>query len=109
VPPHIEVVAQDEEGEGLAGVEVWLAWSGGTDRAVTGLKPQEGKGYADFDAAPGVSYDLSTSAMGMPLVTGLLIKSCPAQEGEQPTPGSWRIVLTLRPAESEPLTGTSQP
>jgi hypothetical protein len=109
VSPHVEVVVQDEEGNGLAGVEIWLAWPGGADRAVTGLKPQEGEGYADFDAAPGVSYDLSTSALGMPLVTGLLSKSCPAQEGEQPMLGSWRIVLVLRPPADEPPAGTSQP
>lgn len=101
-PPHIEVVVQDEDGNGLAGVEVWLTWPGGADRAVTGLKPQKGKGYADFNVEPGIGYDLSTSALGVPLTTGLLIAPCPTQEeGAQPVAGSWRIVLAPRAAESE--------
>jgi hypothetical protein len=109
-PPHIEVVVQDENGNGLAGIEIWLTWPGGADRAVTGLKPQKGKGYADFSVEPGVRYDLSTSALGVPLVSGLLIEPCPAQEEEeQPLPGSWRIVLAPRPAEGEQVEETRRP
>lgn len=109
-PPHIEVVVQDKEGKGLTGIEIWLTWPGGADRAVTGLKPQQGAGYADFDIEPGVSYDLSASALGMPLVSGLLLKSCPTQEeGEQPLPGSWRVVLVPRTTESEQIEETRQP
>jgi len=103
--PRIEVVVRDERGAGLAGVEVWLMWPGGADRAVTGLKPQSGAGYADFDAergAPGaVNYTLGISELGMPLVTDLRITSCPSQKGKEPLVGSWRIVLERRPPESE--------
>ncbi len=90
---HIEVVVRDERGAGVAGVEIWLTWPGGADRAVTGLKPQHGAGYADFNAEPGVSYALSIGELGMPLVTGLRIEPCPVEEGENPLMGSWRIVL----------------
>jgi hypothetical protein len=99
---HIEVVVQDEHGAGLAGVTVWLIWPGGADRAVTGLKPRDGVGYADFDAELGVSYALSIGELGMPLVTDLRIESCPAEKKEEePQLGSWRIVLERQPPETE--------
>jgi len=99
--PHIEVVVRDKRGTGLAGVEVWLMWPGGADRAITGLKPQSGVGYADFNAEQGVNYTLGISELGMPLVTDLQITSCPSQKGKEPLLGSWRIVLERRPSETE--------
>jgi len=95
--PHIEVVVRDERGAGLPGVEVWLVWTGGADRAVTGLKPRNGTGYADFNAEPGVRYALSVGELGRPLVAGLQIEACPAQGSEAPAPGSWRLVVEPRP------------
>ena len=86
-------MVKDERGEEVAGVEVWLMWPGGADRAVTGLKPQEGVGYADFDVEWGVNYSLGTSELGRPLVTALRLEPCPASEGAGPMIGSWRIVL----------------
>jgi hypothetical protein len=92
-PARIEIVVQDERGKGLAGVEVWLTWPAGADRAMTGLKPQNGAGYADFDAEWGVSYSLSIGELGRPLVAGLRLETCPSEEGAEPLLGSWRIVL----------------
>ena len=91
--PQIQVVVQDETGKGIPGMEVWLVWSTGSDRAVTGLKPELGAGYVDFDATPGVDYVLSIGELGFPLVTDLQIQPCPAEEDEDQTPGSWRVVL----------------
>jgi hypothetical protein len=92
-------VVKDERGRGLAGVEVWLMWPGGADRAVTGLKPRRGAGYADFDAEWGVNYSLSIGELGRPLVTALRLEPCPVEEGaenEEPIIGSWYIVLEPR-------------
>jgi hypothetical protein len=91
--PRIEVVVQDDEGEGVPGIAVWLIWPDGADRAVTGLKPDQGPGYADFDADEGVSYDISLGEFAMPLVTRLRLEGCPVGEDEEPFTGSWRIVL----------------
>ena len=100
--PRIEVLLRDERGAGLAGVEVWLLWPGGADRAVTGLKPQNGAGYADFNAEPGASYVLGIGELGMPLVTDLQIEPCPLEDDEEPLMGSWRLVLEPRsPDHSE--------
>jgi hypothetical protein len=107
--PHIEVVVQDEDGQGLAGVEVWLMWPGGADRAVTGLKPQQGKGYVDFGAEPDENYTLGTSALGVSLVTDLQIEPCPEQKGKEPMLGSWRVVLQRQsPPTPEPESESSE-
>jgi hypothetical protein len=101
--PHIEVIVQDEQGGGVPGVELWLMWDGGTDRAVTGLKPEQGMGYADFDAEQGVDYSIGIGELGAPLVTGLRLEPCPEEKGKEPLVGSWRIVLERKaPATSTP-------
>ncbi len=91
-PVHIEVLVQDERGAGVAGVEVWLMWDGGADRAVTGLKPPHGAGYADFNVEPGVRYSLGVGELAMPLATGLQVEPCPDTDFS----GSWRILLAPR-------------
>jgi hypothetical protein len=93
-PWHIEVVVQDEDGEGVPAVEVWLTWAQGADRAVTGLKPDQGLGYADFNAEPDTDYTISVGELGMPLVSGLRLEACPAEVGDGETVvGSWRVIL----------------
>jgi hypothetical protein len=106
--PHIEVVVQDENGTGLSGVEVWLMWTDGSDRAVTGLKPGGGLGYVDFGAEEGVEYSLGTSELGAPLVSGLRLESCPEEKGKDPMVGSWRIVLERRPLVTSTPTVTPE-
>jgi hypothetical protein len=91
--PHIEVIVRDENGAGLSGVRVWLTWPGGADRAITGLKPQRGAGYADFNVEQGVTYALSIGELGIPLVTDLMIEPCPADEDQASLMGSWLVVL----------------
>jgi hypothetical protein len=97
--PRIEVVVRDERGAGVSGVEVWLMWSGGADRAVTGLKPHSGAGYADFNAERGVEYALGVGELGTPLVTDLQIEPCSTDEDQAPLMGSWLIVLEPQPSE----------
>lgn len=92
-PLRIEVVVQDDRGQGVPGVEVWLIWSDGADRAVTGLKPAHGAGYADFNAVPDVTYALSVDGLRIPAVTGLRLEDCPGEEAEESFLGSWRIVV----------------
>lgn len=93
-PLHIGVVVEDERGAGVPGVAVWLTWGEGADRAVTGLKPDQGLGYVDFNAHPDTSYAISVGEVGIPLVTGLELEACPPEGEEVETIlGSWRIVL----------------
>jgi hypothetical protein len=106
--PHIEVVVQDEESAGVPGVEIWLLWADGADRAVTGLKPEQGMGYADFDAEEGVDYSIGISELGAPLVTGLRLESCPEEKGKDPLVGSWRIVLERKSLATSTPTATPE-
>jgi hypothetical protein len=105
---HIEVVVQDEDGAGVPGVEVWLMWADGADRAVTGLKPGEGLGYVDFDAEEGIEYSLGTSELGAPLASGLRFELCPEEKGKDPVMGSWRIVLEREPVATSTPTVTPE-
>jgi hypothetical protein len=98
--PRVEVVVKDDRGTGVPGVEIWLMWPGGADRAVTGLKPQDGAGYADFNVEPNVRYSLGIGEVGMPLVTDLRLDPCPTGEDTE-LMGSWRIVLEPRSAETD--------
>lgn len=98
--PHVEVSVRDERGGGLPGVVVWLVSPDEANRAVTGLKPQHGAGYADFNAEPNVSYALSVGELGAVLINDLRIETCPGQRHGEPLLGSWRIVLA--PPSPEP-------
>ncbi|MFP4395325.1 MAG: hypothetical protein ACLFTI_08690 [Anaerolineales bacterium] len=73
-------VAEDEDEDEMAplpGEEIWLLGDEAADRAVTGMRPVLGLGYADFEVAPGQSYKVYVgSATGAPLVT-LPVGPCP--------------------------------
>lgn len=93
---RIEVTVLDSAGDGLPGARLWLVWDEGADWAVTGLMPERGTGYADFEADPDIHYSLGLGEYGMPLLRGLEILKCPdTGEGEQRL-GSWRIVIEER-------------
>ena len=84
---------RDEHGTGLAGVKVWLIWPSGADRAITGLKPEQGRGYADFDVKWGVNYSLGIGELGTPLITAIRLEPCPVDDDKDAIIGSWRIIL----------------
>ena len=69
--------------EPLPGENVWLLWDEAADRAVTGMRPALGLGYADFEVTPGQTYKVYVgSATGAPLVT-LPIGPCPLPHDER--------------------------
>ena len=93
--PLIRVTAQDAEGNGLPGVDVWITWDGGADRFVTGLKPEFGAGFGDFDMQPDVSYRVGAGAQSaLALVSNLRADACVTDTG-----GTGRLTWTvvLRP------------
>ena len=89
--PVIQVFAEDQAGEPVAGVEVVVNWEGGEDHFFTGLKPELGLGYADFSMTPGVAYTLKLSGGGNP-VPGLTPAECETQGGKRYW-GSWQLVF----------------
>jgi hypothetical protein len=90
--PLIIVEAQDKAGEQIPGVQVFVFWQGGEDRFFTGLKPEFGPGYADFEMQPGVTYTVQLAQGGQP-VTGLSANECEGSSRERHW-GAWRLVFT---------------
>jgi hypothetical protein len=78
------VSIRGRETQGLVGLpmrEIWLIWDDGADRAITGLRPQKGLGYADFAVVPDRTYNLYIdSPSGRPILT-LQVEPCPPAEG----------------------------
>jgi hypothetical protein len=99
-PPQIRVLLEDEKGKGIPGIEVWVTWENGADRFVTGLKPEKGSGYADFDMQPGVPYAVAVAESALPIVTGLGTEQCPSSDPAQTIMASWQ--LTFRPVPPTP-------
>jgi hypothetical protein len=105
--PNIEVQIEGEKGEPLDGIDVWLIWDDGADRAVTGLKPALGAGTVDFLAEPDVTYGIAVGELGHLLITQLRLKECPEQDDSPSSLGSWYIVLRLTRVEDTQETNTS--
>ncbi len=89
--PQIRVIVQDAAGQSVAGKEVWITWEGGTDRFVTGLKPEIDPGYGDFDMQPDQSYNVGVDKPTSVIVSGLRADSCEA-DGRT----SWRLIVAPR-------------
>lgn len=85
--PQIQVETLDAANQPVAGVEIVVSWASGEDHFFTGLKPELGLGYADFEMAPETSYTLRINDGGQS-VTTLAATSCP--DG---TWGIWKMVF----------------
>lgn len=90
-PPQIRVIVQDAAEQGLPGKEVWVTWEGGSDRFVTGLKPEIDPGYGDFDMQPDQSYNVGVDKPTSVIVSGLRADPC-----ETDGRTSWRLILAQR-------------
>lgn len=91
--PQIRVTVQAADGTGLPGVDVWITWDGGADRFVTGLKPEFGAGFGDFDMQPDVSYRVGAGTQSaLALVNNVRANACTTDDGEAGRL-SWDIVL----------------
>lgn len=55
---RIAVWIQDAQGRPLPSIEIVASWSAGQDRFYTGLRPERGAGYADFEMAPATVYEV---------------------------------------------------
>ena len=103
--PQIRVTVADLTGAGLPGVDIWITWDGGADRFVTGLKPEFGSGYGDFDMQPDVSYRVGAGAQSaLALVSNLRAGACSTATGAAGRL-SWGIALRPVGAEDTPESG----
>lgn len=93
---RIEVMVLDGDGAGIPGVEVQVVWGGGQESFFTGLKPERGLGYADYQMQPGETYSLTLVGRSDP-VAGLSAGVCTTDSGAESVPG-YRLTFTPRTA-----------
>lgn len=74
------VFVSDARQNPISGVEVIVEWGGNEEHFFTGLKPELGRGYADFSMQPNQSYSLRL-ATGSTAVANLSAPACQDQDG----------------------------
>lgn len=89
--PLLQVVTESSNGDGLPGIEVVISWEGNEEHFFTGLKPELGRGYADFLMTPGVTYSLRLAA-GSEIITDLSAGECETSAGTRYW-GSWLLIF----------------
>ena len=85
---------RDANGAEMPNVGIQVRWTGGDDIVYTGLKPERGIGYADYQAAPGTFSATILNAQGdqvSDLVIGQVPADCKADRGA--TPRGWKLVF----------------
>jgi len=91
--PLIQVYATNANGDGVPGVEIIISWAPDNQETfVTGLKPDIGPGYADFEAQRDVAYTIELPESGL-LLSEVKIPTCETDEGDS-YPGSYQVFIT---------------
>ncbi len=96
-PGLIAVWVQDAEGNGLAGTEIVVSWATGEDRFVTGLRPERGVGYADFEMSAQVEYDVGLAGYKGEIAQGLTADLAPGVCPAGTLVQDWRVTFQQIP------------
>lgn len=94
---HLQVSVRDQRGRDLPNIAVEIHWATGEDVLYTGLKPERGIGYADFQAASttySVTIQNSQSDVAENLIVGDAPANCKNDRGQ--TPRGWKLVFQQR-------------
>jgi hypothetical protein len=94
-PGSIGVWVRDKDGNELAGVEIVVSWSAGQDRFFTGLWPERGIGYADFEMAPEVEYDVALAGFKGDAAGGLSADLLPGLCATDTVALDWQLSFEL--------------
>ncbi len=70
VPGLLQITVTGPDGKPLPGVKITIKWKDGEDTFYTGLAPEISPGYADFEMATGIPYNLVVGDTSKP-VSGL--------------------------------------
>lgn len=79
-------------GEEIAGEPIRIIWEDGQSNFVSGLKPERGIGYADFQMEDGVSYIASMPGLSDPIQNPIVADSCFTESGDTAIT-SYRVVF----------------
>ncbi len=89
--PQLKIFLLDNEGQPYSGIRFLLKSDAGEEESFTGLRPELGAGYIQFDLFPKELYSLAIQDAEM--LGGIQTPSCAQEDGEDYW-GSW--LLTLR-------------
>lgn len=89
--PRLQVIVMDSSGEGVPNVQVRVLWDSGQDQFFTGLKPELGIGFGDFELEPGIEYTVQLGESEA-IARGIQAESCTDASG-QTRLGSWRLTF----------------
>jgi hypothetical protein len=92
---QLRIIVLDAEGEQQPNVELLIRWSGGEDRAFTGLKPEIGAGYADLQMTAGESYQVGVIGIESDVAQRILADECVGEGAENIQVASWEVVFRL--------------
>jgi hypothetical protein len=87
----IEVYVQNPGVGDEPGIPVQVSWDGGTDRFFTGLKPERGLGYADFQMEANRTYTVEIPDRSR-RSTSLSANQCTTEGGQRSTT-SYRVIF----------------
>lgn len=88
----IEVFVVQLNGDGIPGEVVRVRWDDGDDSFVTGLKPERGDSYADFQMQDGLGYIIDMPGLSDPIASPLVAEPCFTENGDEATK-SYRVVF----------------
>ncbi|MGB8252562.1 MAG: hypothetical protein WCF08_05060 [Anaerolineaceae bacterium] len=90
-PPLLQVIVFDQSGKLESGVVIIISSSAGSERILTGLKPELGVGYVDYQMNPGILYSLMIEgSIGNP--EEVSAAECLSQGGGT-YPGGWLLEI----------------
>jgi len=87
----LRITVFDAEDEPMPNVELLIRWDEGEDRFFTGLKPEQGMGYADYALAAGESYQVGVVGPASDFAQDMVSDAC--ADG---TRASWNLIFRLR-------------
>lgn len=88
----IEVRVIDQNGIELPAQPIRVRWDDGSNTFYTGLKPERGLGYADYQMEQGRAYTIEMPALSNPSTTPLTATPC-FTDNNQPAVLSYRVVF----------------
>ncbi len=89
--PMIQIQVTNQSNQPVSGVLLIITGTDGQERFYTGLKPEQGLGYADYTLDPAVVYSLQVGEGGEP-VTDLSAAECQAADGARFW-GAWSLTF----------------
>jgi hypothetical protein len=94
---YLQVSVRDQRGRDLPNVAVGIHWASGEDTLYTGLKPEHGNGFADFQAAS-TTYSVTIQNAQSDVAENLMVGETPAncRNDRGATPRGWKLVFQQR-------------